>query len=60
MRVLLELGEELKSAIDVTITMDGWEDVSNNSIYAVMAITSVKQWMVDIVHFTGRSTANAL
>ncbi|BBN10816.1 hypothetical protein Mp_5g06650 [Marchantia polymorpha subsp. ruderalis] len=57
---LLELGEELKSAIDVTITMDGWEDVSNNSIYAVMAITSVKQWMVDIVHFTGRPTANAL
>lgn len=57
---LLELGDQLKDVNDVTLTMDGWEDVSNNSIYAVIAITSTKQWILDIVHFTGRPTANAL
>lgn len=40
--------------------MDGWEDVSNNSIYAVIVITNTKQWILDIVDFTSRSTANAL
>lgn len=57
---LLKLEEELKNASDVRITMDGWEDMSNNLIYAVMTITKVIQWILNIVHFIGRSTANAL
>lgn len=48
----LKLVEELKNASDVTITMYGWKDVSNNSIYALIAITSVKQCMLNIIHFT--------
>lgn len=49
---LLKLKKHLKYVNDVTITMNKWEYVSNNSIYTVMNITNLKQWILDIVHFT--------
>lgn len=58
-KYLLELGEQLKNVCDMTITLNEREYIFNYLIYAVMDITSVKQWILDFVHFTEWSTANA-
>jgi len=55
---ILELTDELKDARDITIILDGWTDVSRNSVYAFMAVTREKQYILDIRHFKDRPTAS--
>ncbi len=46
---------------DLTICLDGWEDNSNNSIYAFMALKAQSEEVLDIVDLSGqRPTAENL
>lgn len=57
---LLELRDQLKYVSNMTLMMDRCENVLNNSIYVVIAITSSKHWILDILHLTCKPIANAL
>lgn len=50
--LFLQRGDKIKGMKDVTICLDGWEDVSHNSVYAFMILKNDSEDILDIVDFS--------
>jgi uncharacterized protein DUF659 len=53
-----EMLDELHAASDMTILLDGWTDVSGNSVYAYIGQTQEGIFVLDICQFKQRSSAD--
>lgn len=51
---LIEIDVKIRSMTDVTITMDGWEDNSGNSVYGFMIMKNDTEQILDIVDMSKR------
>ena len=58
---IAEAFDAMKALNDVTITLDGWEDVSGNSVYGFMALHNENEHILDIADLSkDRPTAAVL
>jgi len=57
----IERLDKIKDMKDVTICLDGWEDVSHNSVYGFMLLKNQSEMILDIIDFSGtRPTSDNL
>ncbi|CAG8742958.1 24850_t:CDS:2, partial [Gigaspora rosea] len=58
---LTRLFDKLNNSMNITLCMDGWEDVSKNSIYGFMALKNEEEYVLDILDLSKEHhTANNL
>ena len=52
--ILIEIDNIIRGLTDVTLTLDGWEDVNGKSVYGFMALKNEVEQILDIIDMSDR------